>query len=392
MLSLANLAAIQSALALLDLDGWLLADFQGTNPIAVGILGFQGMMTRRHLAFVPKQGIPIAIGHGIEPGAWSRWPAEWARRTYVGWRDLESHLREVVAGRRIAMEYSPGDAIPYLDRIPAGMLEMIRSAGATVVSSADLVTRFYATWTAEHLASHRRAAEILARIGPEAIVMAGRRARAARPMAEHDLREWVRGRMEEEGLVVEHPPLIAAGANSADVHYEASSTRPRLIQSGEVLLVDLWGRERDGVFADQTWMGVLGTASPRLESAWRAAVAARDAAIELLRQRVAAGAPVRGSDVHRETLRVIEAAGWLEHAVGRAGHSIDPRQYHGAGPNLDCVETQDDRLLVPGVGFSIEPGIYVPGEFGLRSEVNAFLTPDEVIVTPIEYQRELIVG
>jgi Xaa-Pro aminopeptidase len=290
------------------------------------------------------------------------------------------------------MEYSPGDAIPYLDRIPAGMLELVRSAGATVVSSAELVTRFYAGWTAAHLASHRRAAERLARIGPEAIRTAGDRARTGNPIAEHELRDWVIARMEGAGMVVEHPPLVAAGAHSADVHYEASAGRPRTIVAGDVLLVDLWGREPGGVFADQTWMGVLGEPWARLQATWTAEVAARDGAIGLLRERLAAGARVCGAEVHREALRILEERGFGAYAVGRAGHSIDPRQYHGAGPNLDCVETRDDRALVPGIGFSIEPGIYIPGEFGIRSEVNAFILPGELVITPTDYQRDLLVA
>jgi Xaa-Pro aminopeptidase len=385
-----NLAAIQGRLRDLDLDGWLLADFQGTNPIAVGMLGFGGMLTRRHFGWVPRTGVPVAIEHWIEPWAWAGWPAGWERRRYVGWRELEAHLAALLTGRRVAMEYSPGNAVPYLDRIPGGLLDLVRAAGAEVVSSADLVTRFYARWSPDQLRSHQRAAEQLARIAPAAIILAGERAASGRAIAEHELRQWVIDRLTAAGLVLEELPIVAAGSHSADVHYQPSAARPRPIVKGDVLLVDLWAREPDGVYADQTWMGFLGAAPPRIAAAWEAQRAARDAAITLLEDRVARGVPVRGSEVHDETLRVLAERGWGRFALGRAGHSIDPWQYHGAGPNLDSVETRDDRVLSAGIGFSIEPGIYVPGEFGIRSEVNGFLAGDQLVVTPRDYQRRLI--
>lgn len=391
LLTTQSLPRLQAILAELDLDGWLLFDFQGTNPVAVGVLGLQGMLTRRHLAWVPRSGTPVAIPNAIEPWPWAAWPAGWRREPYVGWRDLEATLRALLPGRRVALEYSPGNAIPYLDRVPAGALELVRVAGAEVVPSTELVSRFYAVWSADHLASHRRAAAHLAEIGREAIARAGAGAGAGRPLAEHQLRDWVVSALAAAGLGFESPPMVAAGPNAADVHYQPSAERPRPIGAGDVLLVDLWAREPGGVFADQTWMGVLGPPTPRVASVWEATRAARDAAIDFLGSRVRSGVAVRGAEVHEAALEVLRARGFAAWAVGRAGHSIDPRQVHGAGPNLDCVETRDDRLLVPGLGFSIEPGIYIPGELGMRSEVNAFVAPGELVITPDGYQRDLLV-
>jgi len=182
-----SLPSLQRTLAAIGLDGWLLFDFQGTNPIAAGVLGLRGMVTRRVFALIPREGAPVAVTHEIEQGPWRDWPAAWKRERYGSWKALESLLARLVGGKRIAMEYSPGDAVPYVDRIPAGVLELVRHAGATVVSSAELVTRFYAVWTADHLASHRRAAKIVATAAREGLALAGARARTEAPMAEHEL-------------------------------------------------------------------------------------------------------------------------------------------------------------------------------------------------------------
>lgn len=392
MLTPDSLPAVQRALADAGLDGWLLFDFQGLNPIAGGMLGLEGMVTRRIFVWIPREGPPSALGHAIEPAPWRNWPAGWGHATYSSWRQLESHVAGIVRDRRIAMEYSPGDAVPYLDRVPAGVVEMVRTAGAKeVVSSGELVTRFYATWSAEQLASHRRAAEIIRRIALDAFTLAGQRARGATPIAEHDLMAWMLDRFERAGVSTDHGPNVSAGVNAANPHYEPSADRPRLIVQGDVLLIDLWATEPGGVYADQTWMATLGAPSTRAGEIWSAVRDARDVAIRLVQEGAAAGTPLRGGDVDDAARGVIESRGFGEYFTHRTGHSIDPRSLHGSGPHLDNLESREERLLIPGVGFSIEPGIYIPGEIGMRSEVNAFLEPDRALITPAEYQRELIV-
>jgi Xaa-Pro aminopeptidase len=393
MLSPATLPALQRALVDAQVDGWLLYDFQGTNPITGGLLGLEGMVTRRIFVWIPRDGVPFALGHAIEPGPWREWPAAWKRATYSSWRDLERSIGEMVRGRTIAMEYSPGDAVPYLDRVPAGVLEMVRAAGASnIVSSGELVTRFNATWSATQLESHVRAAEIIRGIALDAFALAGSRARSAQPIAEHELMSWMLERFERAGLTTDHGPNVSAGANAANPHYEPSPDRPRDIVNGDVLLIDLWARERTGgVFADQTWIATIGAPSTRAEQVWSAVRDARDAAIQKVRDDAAAGRSVRGGDVDDAARAVIASRGLGQYFTHRTGHSIDPRSLHGSGPHLDNLETREERLLVPGVGFSIEPGVYVPGEIGMRSEVNAFLEPGRAIITPSEYQRELIV-
>jgi Xaa-Pro dipeptidase len=393
MLSPDRLPALQRALADAKLDGWLLYDFHGVNPIANGLLALEGMVSRRIFVWIPRDGVPRALGHAIEAGPWRLWPAEWPRGSYSSWHQLETAVSEMVRGKRIAMEYSPGDAVPYLDRVPAGVLEMVRAAGAVeVVSSGELVTRFYAAWSAEHLASHLRSAETIKAVARDAFALAGERSRTARPMQEHELVEWMRERFARANLITDHGPSVCAGANSANPHYEASADRPVPIRDGEVLLIDLWATEPGGIYADQTWMATVGTPSARAQEIWSIVRDARDAAIRLVQDSSAAGTPVRGADVDDAARAVIVARGYGDRFIHRTGHSIDPRSLHGSGPHLDNLETREERMLIPGIGFSIEPGLYIPGEIGMRSEVNAFLEPGRALITPKVYQTELIVA
>jgi len=391
VLSVDALPALQRALADRALDGWLLFDFQGTNPIAVDLLGLNGMLTRRHLAFVPTHGVPTALVPAIEPWPWNRWPTVWAKRSYDGWAELEAALGQLLAGRRGAMEYSPGNGIPHLDRVPAGALEMVRAAGAVIVSSADLVNEFYAVWSSTQLAAHRRTAETLASLAHATLTLAGQRAQSATPITEHELRDSVVTELAAHGLVTDSLPIVAAGHHTADVHYAPAAERARPIVRGDVLLLDLWAKEPDGVYADQTWMATIGPPSVRVLDAWQAILAARDGAIEMIRSCVVTGAPIRGTDVHKHTQAVLAERGYGAYAVGRAGHSIDQRQLHGAGPNLDSIESRDERLLLAGTACSVEPGVYIPDAFGLRSEVNLYVGDRDILITPLDYQRDLII-
>jgi Xaa-Pro aminopeptidase len=391
MLTTDTLFELQRALIDANLDGWLLYDFRGLNPIAAELMGLEGMTTRRAFAFVPARGLPIAFSHAIEQRPWHRWPAEWSREIYASWRTLESLLAKYVGGKRVAMEYSAGDAVPYLDRVPAGVIEMVRASGATVVSSGDLVTRFYAAWSVDNIASHERAAEVIAGIARKAMAFAGERSRTAEPLAEHELMGWIQDEFRRAGLSTDHGPNVSAGANAANPHYEPSADSPRVIRPGEILLIDLWAREEGGVYADQTWMASVGKPSAETLDIWNAVRDARDAAILLVRERAKANVPTRGAEVDDAARRVIQSRGFGDYFTHRTGHSIDPRDLHGSGPHLDNLETREERLLVPGIGFSIEPGVYIPGQVGMRSEVNVYIVPGEAVVTPRDYQRDLLI-
>jgi len=304
---------------------------------------------------------------------------------------LESQLKDLVSGKQVAMEYSPGDSIPYLDRVPAGVLEMVRNAGATVVSSGELVSRFYAVWSEANLASHMRASEVVAGIAREAGTSAGEKAKGKFPLNEYELQQWILDRFAIEGLETDHGPIVAIGANAANPHYEPSPDASSTITRGEVLLIDLWAKEKNGLYADQTWMFSLGEPTERDEKVWGAIRGARDAALDLLRERIGSGSPVSGGEVDDTARAVITSAGFGDYFIHRTGHSIDPQDLHGSGPHIDNLETREERLLIPGIGFSIEPGVYIPGHVGMRTEVNAYVGDSELIMTPSKIQKDLII-
>jgi len=386
------LPRIQQALAEDSLDGWLLFDFHGVNPIAIGMLGLRGMVTRRIFGWIPASGTPVAITHAIEQSPWRDWPQQWGREQYSSWRTLESLVASLVRGKRIAMEYSPGDAVPYVDRVPAGVLDLVRASANEVVTSGALVSKFYAQLSLADVASHERAAELIAGVARDAMALAGERARGGAPITEHALQQWILERFTRAGLETpDHGPIVAIGPNAADAHYAPSATRSAAIASGSMLLIDLWAREPGGVFADQTWIASLGAASARSVTVWETVRNARDAAIVLGESRLRARQPVRGGELDDAARAVITTAGFGEQFIHRTGHSIDSRELHGSGPHIDNLESREDRLLLPGVAFSIEPGIYLPGELGVRSEVNAVVRDGELLVTPRDYQRNLLV-
>lgn len=395
MLNERSLPAVQAALRSAGLDGWLIYDFRGLNPVASSVLGLRGMVSRRIFAWIPAKGSPVAITHAIEPGPWAQWPSAWEKRVYSAWRTLEQELPTLVQGKRIAMEYSPGDAVPVVDRVPAGVLEMVRAAGGEVVTSGGLVTQFFAVWSAEEMASHRRHAELLRSYAHAAFARIAEAIKAGKPIHEHEVMASIQERFAADGLWTDHGPNVSASENAANPHYEPSAAAPRRIVAGDVVLIDLWATEPDGrpgaMWADQTWMAVVGEPTAKHQEVWAAIRDARDAAISLLRERVGTGKPVAGREADAASRAVIEASGYGKYFTHRTGHSIDARGLHGMGPNLDDLESRDERVLLPGVGFSVEPGIYLPGEFGMRTEVNAFLGPDGLVVTPGEIQRELIV-
>jgi Xaa-Pro aminopeptidase len=391
MLTPEELPRIQSALSEVDLDGWLLFDFHGINPVTVGMLQLEGMVTRRVFVYVPRRGMPTAITHAIEQVPWRRWPEAWGRVVYSGWRELESALATLVRGHRIAMEYSPGDAVPYVDRVPAGVIEMVRQAGAVVVTSGELVSQFFAVFDAANMAAHLRAAEAIRTIALDAFVMVGERTRRDEAFTEYAVQSWILERFARAGLEHGHAPIVAIGPNAADPHYSPTADHTSAVRPGDTLLIDLWAREPDQPFADQSWMGVLGAPDTTTVKVWEAVRDARDAAISVLRARVAAAVLVRGAEIDQAARGVIESRGYGRYFTHRTGHSIDPREIHGSGPHIDDLETREERTLIPGVAFSIEPGIYIPHTLGVRSEVNGVMRERDVVITPTEYQRELLV-
>ncbi len=370
-------------------DAWLVFDFHGINPVASRVLGIHGMATRRLFVLLPREGEFTAVAHKIELQPLAQFPGRVV--SYARWEELNEALTPLVSGRTIAMEISAKDAVPYLDRVPYGVVELITSLGGTVVSSAPLVTRFAARWSAAEGDDHRFAAEAIAGVARRAIKEA--LASINEGVTEAGMQAEVIRAMEEAGLQLDTLPIVAFGPNSANPHYEPVAGRDATLKSGDVVLLDLWGgRTKTSVFADQTWMGYAGPEPPeRVVRVWQTVREARDQAISLVQEAAAEGRPVTGADLDRAARGVIEAAGFGQAFVHRTGHSID-KELHGSGPHLDSYETLDTRELMPGVGFSVEPGIYLEGEFGVRSEVNVHWALSGPVVTPQEPQRGLITG
>ena len=381
--------ALRELLGTLGADGWLLYDFHGINPAATRVLGIRGMGTRRFFVLLPREGKPVAIAHRIELASFDGFPGE--VRPYAAWPELHDRLHTLVAGKTVAMEVSPADAVPYLDRVPHGVVQLIEGFGAKVVSSGTLITRFAARWTPSELDGHRRAAEAIAEIAQTTLRWAGSELARGAEVRETAMQARVMEAFGRAGLVTDHPPIAGFQANAANPHYEPRAGSDRRLVSGDVLLLDLWaGVKLGSVFADQTWMGFAGREpGDEVRGAWGVVRGARDAAVALLRDRWKKNEPVTGADLDDAARGVIRAAGFGEYFPHRTGHSID-RDLHGSGPPLDNFETADERALISGVGFSVEPGIYLPGRFGIRSEINVYLGESGPEVTPRKPQQELL--
>ncbi len=369
-------------------DAWLLYDFGAHNPLAHRLLGL-GKTTRRAFALFPAHGEPRLLRHEIEASAWVDWP--WQAHSYRSWRELSEKLAELLRPcRTVAMEHSPRSAVPTVDRVPGGILELVRGTGVGVVSSGDLVSAFHSRWTSQGLELHRRAARTIRETAMAAFARAAAAAGRGEPVGERRLMEWIEGTLRDEGVSDQAACIVAVGRTASDPHYEPRGAGEPLV-SGSLVLVDLWGAfPGGGIPADQTWMGVMGTEAPTgAMEVWDAVRDARDRALALLRDRARSETDVRGwevDDVARELLEDRGYGHWFSH---RLGHSID-EDLHGSGPNLDHLETRDERRILPGVGFSVEPGVYLPGRIGVRSEVNVYWGQDGPEVTTPEPQDRLL--
>jgi Xaa-Pro dipeptidase len=380
-----DVSAVQAALAADGIDGWLLYDFRGLNPLAADVTGVgrQGghLATRRWYYLIPASGEPRGLVHKIEKNSLAHLPGTSAR--YAGREQLEVGLRTLLTGmRRVAMEYSPGCAIPYVARVDAGTIELVRQAGVDVVSSGDLVQRFSTIWGADASAMHRQASEKLYRVKDRAFEAAAERLRNGLATTEYDIQQLMAGWFREEGLVSDAEPIVSAGENAGDPHYMPTLRAHRTIRADEVLLLDLWGKlDRPGaVFADITWMGYTGRNVPdRFANAFEAIRGARDAAVDLVQQAMRGGKELRGWQVDRAASSVLHAAGYGDRILHRTGHSLG-ESVHGNGVNIDDYETHDDRRLLPGTGFTIEPGVYFD-DFGVRTEINMIVSPRDAAVT-----------
>lgn len=381
-----RLQDIQEALTREGVDGWLFCDFRGSDPLASRILGLDPgqISTRRWYYYIPAHGAPAGIVSSVEPRRLDVLPGE--KRVFLSWQQLHAALADTLRGvRTLAMQYSPGNAIPYVSRVDAGTVELVRQLGIEVVSSADLVQRFEAVWSAEQWQSHLRAATGVRETVDETFAYI----RQHTPVSEYDAQQFILRQFAARGLVTNHPPIVAINAHSADPHFEPTPDSG-LIRPGDFVLIDLWAKEPEGVYADYTWTGFMGGTVPeRYQEIFALVRLARDAAIAFIQERVRREQAFFGYEVDAAARKVIVDAGYGEYFVHRTGHSIG-EEVHGNGANMDGLETRDERRVLPGSCFSIEPGIYLAGEFGVRSEVNVYLTEREAIVTGTPMQTELV--
>ncbi|MGH8435261.1 MAG: M24 family metallopeptidase [Pseudomonas sp.] len=382
-----DLPGIQQALREAQIDAWLLYDLHARNTVTARLTEL-GDLSRRYFVVLPAQGNPHAIVHGIEEGPWTNWP--WTRERYVGWRQLEETLRARIGGKHVAMEISENDNVPAMDLVPSGVIELMRTCGARVSSSGELVTRFHSCWSSDDVASHRRAAVVLVQVAQAAFRRIAEAVAAGDTVTENGARRWVVEDLAARGAGVGADCIVAGTLGAADPHYAPLGDGATL-QRGDIVLLDLWGKEReDSVYADQTWMAYLGPSVPdRARDLFAIIRDARDAAVQFLDDAWRAGRPVKGGEVDDVTRGVITKRGFGDAFFHRTGHSID-QAIHGMGPNIDNLETHETRVLIPGVGFSIEPGIYLKGEIGLRTEINVFMGLDGPEVTVPQAQTEIM--
>lgn len=388
-----ELTAIQRALRELRLDGWLLCDFRGSNVLAQRILKLPAGLhaTRRFAYFVPTEGAPQKLVHRIERGNLDHLPGE--ARVYLRWQDYEAGLAALVGGAKtIAMEYSPRNANPYVSRVDAGTLELVRSFGAEVVSSGDLVQLFEATWDDAQWQMHLAAEKVTTSAYDRAWQFIAERVRSAGSVRETEVQAEIMRHFAEHDLITDHPPIVGVGPHSGDPHFAPSVADDGEIRAGSFVLIDLWAKlnRPHAVYSDLTRVGYVGEEIPeQYRRIFAIVAAARDAGIAFVRDAFASHRPLQGWQVDQAVRDVIEQAGYGEYFVHRTGHNIG-QETHGNGANMDNLETHDERLILPRTCFSIEPGIYLP-EFGVRSEINVFVDANsQVHVTGGPVQQEVV--
>jgi Xaa-Pro dipeptidase len=376
-----DLAAVQAALRDLGLDAWLLYDFRGLNVLARRVLGMDegAMLSRRWFYFIPAQGEPRKLVHRIEPHALDAVPGP--SKAYLRWQELEAGVKELVARvRRLAMEYVPRNANPYVSRVDAGTIELVKSFGPEVVPSGDLIQLFEACWDDEQWAMHQEAARHTESAFKVAFAFIAERVRRSGSVRETEVQQRIMEHFKAHDLVTDHPPICGVGPHSGDPHYSPGPGSDAPIREGDFVLIDLWaklGRPRS-VYSDLTWTGFVGTeVPPRYTEIFRIVAAARDAAIERVRQAFQKKTPLQGWQVDDAARDTIDKAGYGAYFCHRTGHSIG-QETHGNGANMDNLETHDERRILPRTCFSIEPGIYLP-EFGVRSEVNVFIDKNSTV-------------
>ena len=389
-----ELERIQARLREMKIDGWLFWDFQNRDQLAYRILGLDGskMTSRRWFYFIPTHGEPRKLTHSVEPGKLDGLPG--SKTVYLSWRQLHDGLKEILGEpKKIAMQYSPDNAIPYVSIVDGGTLDLVRKLGHEIVSSADLVQTFEAVISQEGYRLHIEAGEIIQRVKDGAFAEIGRALRVGDKITEYDIKQFIVKQFDENGLTCDEEwPIVGVNDHPADPHFEPTPENAYLIKDGDTVLIDLWAKKAvpDGIYYDITWCGYVGEdPPPKYVEIFNAVRDARRAAVRFIRERFAAGSPCHGWEVDNACRQVVKDAGYGDYFVHRTGHSIG-REVHGNGVNIDNLETKDERRLVPGICFSIEPGIYLPGEMAVRTEINVFITLKGEVVVAGKEQDEIV--
>jgi Xaa-Pro aminopeptidase len=389
-----NLAAIQAALETAGLDGWLFCDHHRRDATAYGILGLSArhMASRRWFYWLPATGEPVKLAHRVEPRMLDTLPGR--QEHYLAWTELHQKLKAMVGGaKKIAMQYSPENNIPYIGLVDAGTVELIRSFGPTVVTSADLVQQFEATFGDDGLKSHSWAGERVQKVRDESFASMASALNSGAKVTEYEFKEQIVRRFDEEGLTCEgESPIVGFNDHPADPHFEPTQANAFTLKRGDTILLDLWARrvEPVGVYYDITWCAFAGDKPPaKYVEIFTVARDARDAAVSFVSKKLDAGTPVHGYEVDDACRKVVKNAGYGDYFLHRTGHSIGTT-VHGNGANIDNLETKDDRLIVPGTCFSIEPGIYLAGSMAVRTEVDVYVTTAGKAQIVGDIQRELV--
>jgi len=389
-----DIARIQEELRAAGIDGWLFYDFHNRDGIAYRVLGLdpEALATRRWFYWIPAEGEPAGLVSKVEADRLDALPG--TKHRYLSWQELHAGLRSILGtARTVAMQYSPLANIPYVSVVDAGTIDLIRSFGYEVVSSADLVQTFEAVLDEAAYRSHAEAGLKVHAIKDEAFRLIGEAVRAGRDLTQYEVQQFIVRRFHQEGLTDDGDhPIVGSDEQQANPHFEPTPENSRPIRPGDRILIDLWARfARPGsIYYDITWCGYVGEDPPQeYVKIFDIVCRARDAALDLVRRRFASGEPLHGWEVDDACRSVVWEAGYCDHFIHRTGHSIG-ESVHGNGVNIDNLETRDDRLLVPGICFSIEPGIYIPGEMAVRTEIDVFITPSGSVEVVGPIQRELV--
>ena len=389
-----NLEKMQNIISSMKLDGWLFYDFRGSNDLALNILEIpkERHLTRRFYYLIPSKGVPIKIVNAIEAGNLDHLPGD--KLIYSNHSSLTKHLTDIITSHKIiAMEYSPFNAIPYVSKVDGGTIEQIKSLGADIRSSADLISMFDAVWTKELFNENKPVAKALYEIVNKSFEFIKKSFNENKSLNEFDVQQFIMKEFEKRSYFTDSPPIVGVNENSANPHYAPDEKIHKQIKNRDFVLIDLWAKVNrdDAVWADITWVGYMGKTVPeKYTKIFDIVAEARDAAFNLISDRFKQGEKIRGYEGDDAARDVITKAGYGKYFIHRTGHSISS-DLHGSGAHLDNYETRDERLILPSTSFSIEPGIYLTGDFGVRSEIDVFITKDgKVISTGEERQKEIV--